>query len=123
MYRVVCYGIAVVACACPVIIQAQVTPSREDAMNFPSKHAWNLFQLVNHPAKDVSQGRGIPDLDKPIGEPGTTVVWETWRLSEKEVFLEGGAKPPDWDDTSLPGSPTSGKVPELPKPVVLTLGG
>lgn len=99
--------------------RGQVPLQRDDAANFPSRHAWNLFLNVNHPAKIVSEGRGLPDPSKPIGEPGTTVVWETWRLSEKEVFLDGGAKPPAWDDTSLPGSPTSGKVPELPKAIIV----
>lgn len=100
---------------------AQVELNREDAMNFPSKHAWNLFLLVNHPAKDPKLGRGIPDEGKAIGTPGTTVVWETWRLSETEVFLEGGVKPPAWDDLSLPGGPVSGKVPDPPKSLVLEL--
>src|SRR4051812_1663612 len=83
---------------------AQVPLNREDAMNFPSRHAWNLFMNVNHPAKDMKEGRGLPDLSKPIGAPGTTTVWETWRQATPEVFLENGAKPPAWD-TLTPGRP------------------
>ena len=99
---------------------AQPLPSREDAFNNPSRHAWNLFLQVNHPALDPKLGRGIPDPSKKIGTPGTTVVWETWRLSETEVFLEKGAPPPeDFNDLSLPGGPTSGKVPEIPKAELL----
>ena len=100
---------------------AQVILNRIDAANFPSKHAWNLFLLVNHPAKSTSDGRGLPDLSKLIGEPGTTVVWETWRLSEKEVFLEDGVEPPEWDDTSLPGGDVTGKVPDPPKFITVPL--
>lgn len=106
------FGFVVSACA-------QVQLNREDAINFPSRHAWNLFLLLNHPAKDAKEGRGVPELGKPIGTPGTTAVWETWRLSETEVFLKNGIEPPDWDDTSLPGGPVTGKVPELPKSVLL----
>lgn len=94
---------------------AQGRFNREDAFNSPSAHAWNLFLIVNHPAKDPKTGRGLPDMTKKIGEPGTTVVWETWRLSETEVFLEKGARPPEWDDLTLPGGPVSGKVPEPSK--------
>jgi hypothetical protein len=91
---------------------AQVTLNREDAFNSPSRHAWNLFLLLNHPAKDVSLGRGLPDLTKSIGAPGTSVVWETWRLAETEVFLPKGTEPPDWNDLKLAGSPLMGKVPQ-----------
>ena len=113
-------GAAILLCACaPSTSVAQVTLNREDAMNFPSRHAWNLFLTVNHPSKDPKLGRGLPDLSKSIGTPGTTVVWETWRLSASEVFLPKGAEPPPWDDLTLPGSPVSGKVPEPPKEVLL----
>ncbi len=104
----------------PSLAMAQVTPNREDAMNFPSKHAWNLFLLVNHPAKDPKLGRGQPDLSKSIGTPGTTSVWETWRLTGTEVCLKDGDEPPqDFNDNSLAGSPVTGKVPEPPKHVLL----
>lgn len=99
----------------------KVTPGlkRTDAVDCPSKHAWDLFLLVNHPAADPKKGRGIPDSGKKIGEPGTTVVWETWRLASGEVFLEQGAKPPaDFNDMTLPGAPPFGKVPEKSKAVL-----
>jgi len=104
-------------------LTAQPPSNRLDVFDAPSRHAWNLFLTVNHPAVDptISKVRGVPDTTKTIGTPGTTVVWETWRLSETEVFLAGGAKPPeDWNDMSLPGSPASGKVPEVPKADLLT---
>ncbi|RYG86165.1 MAG: hypothetical protein EON58_22045, partial [Alphaproteobacteria bacterium] len=88
---------------------------RADALDAPLKHAWNLFMLVNAPAKDPKTGRGVADESKPIGAPGTTTVWETWRLARSEVFLPNDVKPPEWDDLSLPGGPTTGKVPEIPK--------
>jgi len=97
----------------------QVVLNRDDALDMPSRHAWNLFLLVNHPAADPKSGRGVPDLSKRIGAPGTTVLWETWRLSETEVFLPKGIQPPDWNDLTLPGGPVTGKVPELPKHLLL----
>jgi hypothetical protein len=103
----------------PSMTFAQVALNREDAINFPSRHAWNLFLTVNHPAKDPLLGRGLPDLEKRIGTPGTSVVWETWRLSRTEVFLPKGAEPPPWDDLTLAGSPVTGKVPEAPKEAML----
>ena len=77
-------------------------PNRTDAMDFPSKHAWNLFMSLIQPAKDIKTARGQPDCAKKIGTPGTTSVWETWRLARTEVFLADGSEPPAWEDTSLP---------------------
>jgi hypothetical protein len=114
------FFIAAIATA-SLVAHAQVQLNREDAFNAPSKHAWNLFQLANHPAQDPKLGRGLPDLSKKIGAPGTTVVWETWRLSETEVFLEKGIKPPAWDDLTLPGGPVTGKVPEPSKSELLKI--
>src|SRR5262245_3031509 len=104
-----------------VTIAGEIVPTRTDAMDNPSKHAWELFMLLNHPAKDPkAHGRGVQDWSVPIGSPGTTVTWETWRLASTEVFLEKGKKPPEWDDMSLPGSPVNGKVPEVPKSLALS---
>jgi hypothetical protein len=74
---------------------------RDDALDNPSRHAWNLFVNLMHPAKDIKLARGEPDCSKPIGAPGTTSVWETWRLARTEVFLEDGSEPPAWEDTRL----------------------
>jgi hypothetical protein len=105
------------------LASGQVTLSRDEAMDAPNKHAWDLFQLLNHPAADPVKGRGLPDLSKNIGAPGTMAVWETWRLARTEVFLANDERPPDWNDLSLPGSPTDpanhGKVPEPTKPEIL----
>ena len=57
----------------------QSAPLRSDALDFPSKHAWDLFVTLNHPAVDRSIERGRADCTKPIGTPGTTAVWESWR--------------------------------------------
>jgi len=118
MHRIL--GIAILLLASTTSMSfSQVSLNREDAINFPSRHAWNLFLTVNHPSKDPQLGRGLPDLAKRIGTPGTSVVWETWRLSATEVFLPGGAEPPAWDDLKLAGGPLTGKVPEPPKEALL----
>ena len=76
-------------------------PIRTEALDNPSKHAWDLFLTINHPARDKTVARGEPDCSKRIGTPGTTAVWETWRNASTEVFLKKGAEPPEWPDTSL----------------------
>ena len=76
--------------------------ARTDALDNPSKHAWDLFVTLNHPAKGKTVARGEPDCSKPIGTPGTTAVWETFRNAASEVYLSNGAEPPDWQDASLP---------------------
>lgn len=78
----------------------QTKPTRQDALDWPEKHAWNLFIWLNHPAIDEAIRRGVPDCSKPIGAPGTTAVWETWRNAATEVFRP--QEPPEWDDNSLP---------------------
>src|SRR5262245_2043349 len=86
---------------------------RVDALDFPSRHAWNLFMVLNHPAADKTIARGSPDCTKPFGAPGTTSVWETWRLARTEVFLRDGSEPPQWSDLSLPtGTGGVGQTPE-----------
>jgi hypothetical protein len=75
---------------------------RSDAMDNPSKHAWDLFLTLNQPAKPKNIARGEPDCSKRVGAPGTTAVWETWRNAGSEVYLPNGAEPPEWPDTSLP---------------------
>jgi hypothetical protein len=98
---------------------AEVTLNRADALDNPSRHAWNLFLMLNHPAKDVKQGRGQPDLTKKFGASGTTTVWETWRLARTEVFLPQGKPPPkDFNDLSFPGG-NMAKVPEPTKAQLL----
>ena len=77
-------------------------PVRAEALDNPSKHAWDLFLTLNHPAKDETVARGEPDCSKRIGTPGTTAVWETWRNASTEVYLSNGTEPPEWQDTSLP---------------------
>lgn len=87
-------------------------PARSDALDWPSKHAWNLFIMLNHPAMDKKFGRGVPDCTRPFGSPGSTSVWETWRNADSEVYLSDGREPPEWNDTSLPDE-KPGKVPQL----------
>lgn len=99
----------------------KVTPTRSDALDWPSKHAWNLFMMLNHPSIDEALRRGVPDCTKPIGAPGTTTVWETWRNAESEVFVP--SEPPEWNDhTTLPDM-KPGQVPN-PSPVqVMSITG
>ncbi|RYH00225.1 MAG: hypothetical protein EON58_00930 [Alphaproteobacteria bacterium] len=90
----------------PDIAAAQTTtscsssPIRTDALDNPSKHAWAWFLTVMQPAKPITVARGEPDCSTAVGTPGTTSLWETWRLARTEVFLEDGSEPPAWDDTS-----------------------
>jgi hypothetical protein len=93
----------------------RTVPSRTDASDWPSKHAWDLFVSLNHPAQAKSAGRGVADCTKPFGTPDTTAVWETWRNAGSEVYLSDGAEPPLWDDTTLPDE-KPGQVPQLPRP-------
>jgi hypothetical protein len=95
------------------INHCKTTPQRVDALDFPSRHAWNMFMILNHPAADKTVARGSPDCTKPFGAPGTTSVWETWRLARTEVFLRDGSEPPQWSDLSLPtGTGGIGQTPE-----------
>ena len=90
-------------------------PVRSDASDWPSKHAWDLFIALNHPAVDKHIARGVPDCGQPFGNPGSTAVWETWRNAHSEVYLDDGSEPPLWDDTRLPDE-QPGKVPRIQKP-------
>lgn len=114
------YALVVVICTAPSYAQTQIDhcqtrPVRADALDWPSRHAWNLFLELNHPAIDKKIRRGIPDCSKPIGAPGTTAVWETWRNAASEVFVP--KEPPEWDDNSLPDE-KPGAVPKgKPAPV------
>jgi hypothetical protein len=89
-------------------------PVRGNASDWPSKHAWDIFISLNHPALSKTVARGVPDCTKPFGAPGTTAVWETWRNARTEVYLSNGAEPPLWDDTTLPDE-KPGQVPPLPQ--------
>ena len=66
---------------------------RTEAMDAPEKHAWDLFLMLNQPAKPLKEARGEPDCSKPMGAPNTTSVWDTWRLARTEVFLDDGREP------------------------------
>jgi hypothetical protein len=88
-------------------------PVRTEAVDNPSKHAWDLFLTLSHPAKEKTVARGEPDCSKRIGTPGTTAVWETWRNAATEVYLSNGIEPPVWQDTSLPDE-KPGTVPPRP---------
>jgi|SRR5579859_139112 len=92
-------------------------PVRNEAMDAPAKHAWDLFLTLNHPARDIRVARGVPDCTKALGSVGTTSVWETWRLARTEVFLKDGSEPPAWEDTSIPGA-LFGQTPAPPSSAV-----
>lgn len=73
--------------------------ANDSAINNPDAFIWEVFLKLNQPA-NLSQGRGIPDQNKHIGDDGP-VVWQTW-MTTQEVFLPGGKMPPAWDaSTSL----------------------
>jgi hypothetical protein len=59
---------------------------------------------------DETTARGVADCTRPLGSPGSTAVWETWRNAGSEVFLSNGAEPPEWQDNSLPDE-KPGQVP------------
>ncbi|GAA3086772.1 hypothetical protein GCM10010520_36550 [Rhizobium viscosum] len=72
--------------------------------------------MLNHPAVDREIERGRADCARPIGDPGSTTVWESWRNAGKigvqgEVFLKDGVEPPDWNDTTIPDE-KPGQVPK-----------
>ena len=79
----------------------KVSTIQSDALHFPSRHAWNLFLLLQHPARIDGFVRGEPDCSVPLGAPGKTSVWEIWRLASHEVFLHDGSEPPEWNDRFL----------------------
>jgi hypothetical protein len=103
------------AVAAPLQNYCRTIPVRSDASDWPSKHAWDLFISLNHPALPKTVARGVPDCSKPFGTPGTTSVWETWRNAGSEVYKDDGSEPPLWDDNSLPDE-KPGRVPALPSP-------
>lgn len=68
-------------------------------IEFFDAYSWRLFVAVNWPAKDGT--RGIADQNKEIGDTGPPRVWETWK-SVTEIFLDGGARPLNWDEAEQP---------------------
>ena len=54
----------------------KVSTIQSDALHFPSRHAWNLFMLLQHPARTDGFVRGEPDCSAPLGAAGRTSVWE-----------------------------------------------
>lgn len=98
---------------------AQVaTTNPSDAMNAPSRHAWNLFMMLNHPAKTPDKLRGVPDPTKRVGDPGLA-VWETWKSAGSEVFFPDGRHPGTWEDMTTENSPARRKVFDLPKSAII----
>jgi hypothetical protein len=95
---------------------AQAQPVRENAINNPHRHAWDLFLALNHPAIDPKVSRGAPDLTKKIGDTGIT-VWETWKHAGREVFLPDGSKPAPWEQ--FPDDAVEAKAFDVTKPVLL----
>jgi hypothetical protein len=98
--------------AAPMQNYCRTIPVRSDASDWPSKHAWDLFISLNHPALPKTVARGVPDCSKPFGAADATSVWETWRNAASEVYKDDGSEPPLWDDNSLPDE-KPGRVPAL----------
>ncbi|MER8733479.1 hypothetical protein NKJ46_32850 [Mesorhizobium sp. M0166] len=76
------------AVAAPAHNYCQSSPLRSDAVDFPSKHAWHLFLMLNHPALDRAIARGQADCTKPIDLPGSTAVGKVGATQAKMMFLE-----------------------------------
>jgi len=55
--------------------------------------SWQEFVALNWPARKGQRGEADPG--RRIGEAGAR-VWETWKET-REVYLPGGAPPPEWN--------------------------
>jgi hypothetical protein len=95
-----------------IVDSCGIVSIRTEALDAPEKHAWDLFLMLNHPAKDVKVARGEPDCSKKFGTPGSVSVWETWRMARTEVFLKDGSEPPEWNSPPGPDA-LFGKTPDL----------
>jgi hypothetical protein len=94
----------VISLAMPTEVDAPVDPDANETAVFDD-YSWRAFIALNWPAKPGI--RGVPDETKKIGdssEPGTQVVWGTWK-ADGELFQREGLEPPDWSspDSFVPG--------------------
>jgi cytochrome c len=82
------------SCFLPDDVNNLQNPDVQVAQHQTNLFAWQEFMAVNWPAK--AGERGVPDLEQSISSPDDR-VWETWKR-ESEVFLDGGAPPPAWNE-------------------------
>jgi hypothetical protein len=79
----------------PNEVDAPVDPDLNAIAVFDD-YSWRAFIAINWPAK--SGIRGVPDEAKKIGDisdPGTKVVWGTWK-ADYELFQPEGMEPTEW---------------------------
>ena len=79
----------------PSEVDAPVDPD-DNAIAVFDDYSWRAFIALSWPAKMGI--RGVPDELKKVGdftEPGTKVVWETWK-ADYELFQRDGLQPTEW---------------------------
>jgi len=81
-------------------------PTVRSQANF-NDYAWQMFVALNWPASATE--RGVADLTKNIGDPGS-VVWQSFRTSGS-VFLPNAQDPGSWND----GYPMEFKLKQISK--------
>jgi hypothetical protein len=85
----------VVSFEMPNEVDAPVDPD-VNAIAVFDDYSWRAFIAINWPAKPGI--RGVPDGAKKIGDfsdPGTKVVWRTWK-ADYELFPPEGKAPTEW---------------------------
>jgi hypothetical protein len=92
----------------PSEVDAPVDPDANEIAVFDD-YSWRAFIALNWPSKPGIGG--VPDETKKIGDysdPGTKVVWGTWKR-EGELFQPEGLESPN--ESSLAGSPRCDHAP------------
>ena len=93
------HAIAQSAVSKPVKLEDPRKATAAQTLTDPASAAWKFFVFVNWP--ELPNHRGLPDLNKSIGDSAPT-VWESFK-NESEVYLQNGQRPPDWESrTELP---------------------
>ncbi|MCW3051025.1 MAG: hypothetical protein JWN14_195, partial [Chthonomonadales bacterium] len=69
--------------------------------------SWQEFVALNWPARKGKRGEADPE--RRLEEPGAR-VWETWKET-REVYMPGGAPPPEWNAPPLAIAAGSRNVP------------
>ena len=89
-------------CVAGPLVSCNSAPLASDALQYPSKHAWDLFIALVHPAMPIDVARGEPDCsegDRYCRDDGSL---GDLRLARTEVFKDDGSEPPEWRDLTLP---------------------
>jgi hypothetical protein len=98
----------VISLTMPDEVDAPVDPDLNAIAVFDD-YSWRAFIAISWPAKTGM--RGVPDETKKIGDfadPGTRVVWETWR-ADYELVRPEEIEPREWSsfDSVTPGGELS----------------